>query len=94
MGYDELIKDPEQAELTPVDSPAEDAEEADAPIDFSETDITRDLAVFPDDGPSSGEWVDIDDVMSAPTEEEMEVGRLMGEAIDVEDEDDVDGGVE
>lgn len=46
------------------------------------------LTVCPDEPPSSGEWVDVDDVMASLTEEEAEEGRRLGEEIDVEDDDD------
>lgn len=51
-------------------------------------DVTLNLAVFPDEPPSSGDWVDIDEVLSAPTEEEMEEGRILGEGIDPDDDED------
>jgi hypothetical protein len=45
------------------------------------------LAVYPDEPPSSGEWVDPDDVIAEPTDEELEEGRRLGEEIDVDDDD-------
>jgi hypothetical protein len=50
-------------------------------------DVTGNLTVFPDEPPSSGEWVDIDEVIANPTEEEIEEGRRLGEEIDPEDDD-------
>lgn len=51
--------------------------------DHSEVDdVTANLTVYPDDPPSSGEWVDIDEVMANPTEEELAEGRILGEMID------------
>ena len=66
---------------------AEYANESDEP------DVVTNLAVFPDEAPSSGEWVDIDDVLAEPTEEELDEGRALGEGIDINDDDDT-GGVE
>ena len=61
----------------------------DVPVDEvdDESDDPMNLAVYPDEPPKSGEWVDSDDVISAPTEEELEEGRLLGETIDVDDDD-------
>lgn len=59
-----------------------------APDDVDDVnDETGNLAVHPDDPPSSGHWVDIDEVMAAPTEEEMSHGQRLGEQIDVDDDD-------
>lgn len=41
-----------------------------------------------DDGPKNGEWVDNCDVVAAPTDEELEMGRLLGENINTDDDDD------
>jgi hypothetical protein len=46
------------------------------------------LVVYPDEPPKSGEWVDSEDALAEPTEEELEAGRLMGEQIEVENDDD------
>jgi len=51
-------------------------------------DNTLNLTVFPDDPPSSGEWVDTDDALASLTDEEAEEGRRMGEEIDPDDDDD------
>jgi len=55
-------------------------------------DETVNLTVYPDDPPTSGDWVDNDEVIAEPTEEELEEGRRLGEEIDVDD--DEDAGVE
>jgi len=69
---DQLLEDPDAGYADPSDEP----------------DVITNLAVFPDEAPSSGEWVDIDDVLAEPTEEELELGRILGEGIDVDDDDD------
>jgi hypothetical protein len=46
------------------------------------------LVVYPDEPPQSGEWVDTDEVIAAPTEEELAEGQRLGEEIDPEDDDD------
>lgn len=46
----------------------------------------------PDDPPSSGEWVDSEDLIQNPTPEELAMGEVMGQAIDVDDDED-NGGV-
>ena len=51
-------------------------------------DTTLNLTVYPDDPPKSGEWVDIDEVLASPTEEELEAGRRLGETIDPDDDED------
>lgn len=68
----------------------EQPEDLDPEEEFEEdiSDETANLAVFPDDPPKSGEWVDTDDVVAEPTEDELEKGRQLGEEIDVDDEDD------
>jgi len=52
------------------------------------SDETANLAVYPDEGPSSGEWVDVDDVIANPTDQEVEEGNALGEGIDPDDDDD------
>lgn len=60
-----------------------------SPDEVEETeDVTANLTVYPDEPPKSGEWVDSDEVIAAPTEEELEEGRRLGEQIDPEDDDD------
>jgi hypothetical protein len=74
----------------PLDHLLKDAE-ADDDVD---DDSTLTAALFPDSAPSSGEWVDIDDVLANPTEDELEEGRILGEGIDPDDDEDgteVDG---
>lgn len=41
-----------------------------------------------DDPPRSGEWVDVEPSAVPITEAEAELGRYLGEAIDVDDDDD------
>jgi hypothetical protein len=55
-------------------------------------DETLNLTVYPDDPPSNDEWVDIDEVIANPTEEELAEGQRLGEEIDPDD--DEDSGVE
>lgn len=50
-------------------------------------DATANLAVFPDAAPKSGQWVDNDDVLANPTEDEVEEGRRLAEEIDPDDDD-------
>jgi len=50
-------------------------------------DTTGNLTVFPDEQPTSGDWVDSDEVIAEPTEEELEEGRRLGEEIDPDDDD-------
>jgi hypothetical protein len=45
------------------------------------------LAVYPDEPPTSGDWVDTDDVIAEPTEEELAEGQRLGEEIDPDDDD-------
>jgi hypothetical protein len=56
-------------------------------IDDEDEDTTGNLTVFPDEPPSSGDWIEPDDVIAEPTEEELEEGRRLGEEIDVDDDD-------
>jgi hypothetical protein len=64
-----------------------DVAAATAADDLAEMDdYTANLAVYPDEPPKSGEWVDTDDVFADITKEEMEAGRQLGEDIDVEDD--------
>jgi hypothetical protein len=53
-----------------------------------EIDKVGNLAVFPDEPPSSGDWVDVHDVLAEPTDEELAEGKRLGKAIDVDDDDD------
>ena len=55
-------------------------------------DTTLNLTVYPDSPPTSGEWVDTDEVLANPTEEELAEGKRLGETIDPDD--DEDSGVE
>ena len=41
-----------------------------------------------DDQPSSGVWVDTDEVIHNPTDEEVAEGQRLGEAIDTDDDED------
>lgn len=61
------------------------ADDSGEPEDIDEV---GNLTVFPDEPPSSGEWVDTDDVLASLTDEEAEEGRRLGEEIDTEDDDD------
>jgi hypothetical protein len=63
-------------------SPAGEAVEAD-----DDEDTTGNLTVFPDEPPTSGDWVDNDAAIAEPTEEELEEGRRLGEEIDPDDDD-------
>jgi hypothetical protein len=49
-----------------------------------------DLRLSYDEQPKSGVWVDVDDVLAHPTQEELDEGQRLGELED-EDEDDDDG---
>jgi hypothetical protein len=73
-------------EQTSFDELLEDADSGEDVVE--DEDEVGNLAVFPDDPPSSGEWVDVHDVLGGPTEQEMEDGRLLGESIDVDNDDD------
>lgn len=42
----------------------------------------------PDDPPSSGEWIDSEEMIHNPTEEEVSEGRRLGEVIDIDDDED------
>lgn len=53
-----------------------------------DTDVTGNLAMFPDDPPRSGQWVDADDAIAEAAEEEFDEGQRLGEAIDPDDDDD------
>lgn len=44
----------------------------------------------PDEQPKSGQWVDVHDVLAAPTEDEAADGQAMGETIAPDDDDDDD----
>jgi hypothetical protein len=55
--------------------------------DSGPDDVTGNLTVFPDDPPTSGTWVDPDEVIANPTDEEVEEGRRLGEEIDPDDDD-------
>lgn len=47
------------------------------------------IVLEPDEPPKSGEWVDVHDVLAAPTEEEMAEGERLGHITDdTEDDDD------
>jgi hypothetical protein len=46
------------------------------------------IELEPDEPPKSGKWVDVHDVLSNPTEEEIEEGLRMGREIDTEDDED------
>ena len=50
--------------------------------DGSEVDIVTDV----EDPPRSGKWVDAEAFV--PTDDELEMGQLLGETIDVDDDDD------
>lgn len=54
-------------------------------------DRTLNLTVYPDEPPKSGEWVDVEEIIANPTEEELAEGKRMGETIDVDDDEDWDG---
>lgn len=41
-----------------------------------------------DDPPSSGTWVDAEDILHNPTEEELREGNRMGQSIDLDDDED------
>jgi hypothetical protein len=55
--------------------------------DDESEDTTGNLAVYPDDPPTSGKWVETDDVIAEPTAEELEEGKRLGKEIDTEDDD-------
>jgi hypothetical protein len=62
---------------------------SDAVVDDDVDDFnTLNLTVYPDDPPKSGEWVDTDDAIAEPTEEELAEGQRLGELIDVDDDED------
>jgi hypothetical protein len=46
---------------------------------------THDLELPPDEPPTSGDWVDTDDVVAHPTEEELEQGRELGQTSEDDD---------
>lgn len=75
-------------------APQTDPAEEMFPEGFSyENGTTDEIELEPDEPPKSGEWVDVHDVLANPTDEEIEAGNAMGEAIDPDDDDDngVDG---
>jgi hypothetical protein len=41
-----------------------------------------------DEPPKSGEWVDSEALIAAPTQEEMDEGQRLGESIDTDDDED------
>lgn len=45
----------------------------------------------PDDPPRSGEWVDSEEMIANPTEEELVLGEVVGQAIDVDNDEDNGG---
>jgi hypothetical protein len=56
-------------------------------IDDEDEDTTGNLTVFPDEPPSSGDWIEPDDLIAEPTEEELAAGQQLGEDIDPDDDD-------
>ncbi len=56
-------------------------------IDDEDEDTTGNLTVFPDEPPTSGDWIEPDDVIAEPTEEELADGQHLGEEIDPDDDD-------
>jgi hypothetical protein len=52
--------------------------------DGSEVEIVTEA----DDPPSSGEWVDSEDIIHDPTPEELAAGKLMGELVDPDNDED------
>jgi hypothetical protein len=53
-----------------------------------EVEETANLTVFPDEPPSSGEWVDTDEVLASVTAQEMADGHMDGGTIDEAGSDD------
>jgi hypothetical protein len=43
-----------------------------------------------DEQPKSGEWIDTDDVIENPTEEELEEGRRLGEELEDDYDEELD----
>jgi hypothetical protein len=56
-------------------------------IDDEDEDTTGNLTVFPDEPPSSGDWIEPDDLIAEPTAEEIAEGQKLGEEIDPDDDD-------
>lgn len=51
-------------------------------------DNTLNLVVYPDEPPSSGVWVDVDEVIAHPTAQEVADGQMQGGVVDDGDDDD------
>jgi hypothetical protein len=56
-------------------------------IDDEDEDTTGNLTVFPDEPPTTGTWVDNDQIIAEPTADELAAGQQLGADIDPDDDD-------